>query len=90
MWDYAEASGLRGGVVITASHNPIEYNGLKLLLGNSIAPKPLAEEIRSIYFDMGWNGPIRSAAVDAASDQTDEVHIEVMMIVEPELIRAKP
>ena len=41
-----------GGVVITASHNPIEYNGIKLLLDNGIAPpKPLAEKIRGIYLD---------------------------------------
>ncbi|HPD46150.1 MAG TPA: phosphoglucosamine mutase [Anaerohalosphaeraceae bacterium] len=84
--------GCAGGVVITASHNPIEYNGLKLLLGNGIAPpKPLAEEIRSIYFDMELErADSLSCGRIAASDQTDEVHIEkVMAIVEPELIRAK-
>ena len=35
-----------GAVVITASHNPIPYNGIKLLLENGIAPAPeQAEQI---------------------------------------------
>jgi len=29
-----------GGLVITASHNPIEYNGIKLLTSKGIAPPP--------------------------------------------------
>ena len=39
-----------GGVVITASHNPTPYNGIKLLLDNGIAPpKSLAEKIIEMY-----------------------------------------
>ena len=30
--------GCAGGVVITASHNPGQYNGIKLLLDNGVAP----------------------------------------------------
>ena len=33
-----------GGVVITASHNPIQYNGIKLLLDVGIAPAPEIEK----------------------------------------------
>ncbi|MHC4999618.1 MAG: phosphoglucosamine mutase, partial [Planctomycetota bacterium] len=39
-----------GGIVITASHNPTPYNGIKLLLENGIAPpKEMAEQIIKMY-----------------------------------------
>ena len=42
--------GSDGGVVITASHNPIPYNGIKLLLSNAMAPPPqTAEKIKTIF-----------------------------------------
>jgi phosphomannomutase len=41
-----------GGIVVTASHNPIEYNGIKLLTSKGIAPPaPMAEKIKSIFDD---------------------------------------
>jgi phosphomannomutase len=69
-----------GGVVITASHNPIEYNGIKLLLDNGIAPpKPLAE---------------RTASVDcgkiSSNDQAGRIHVDkVLSIVNPPQIAAR-
>jgi phosphomannomutase len=40
------------GVVITASHNPIEWNGLKFLDRNAVAPPPEdAKRIRQLYDD---------------------------------------
>ncbi|HBG26377.1 MAG: phosphoglucosamine mutase [Planctomycetes bacterium GWF2_41_51] len=39
-----------GGLVITASHNPIEYNGIKLLTSKGIAPPPgMAEKVKALY-----------------------------------------
>jgi phosphomannomutase len=39
-----------GGVVITASHNPIEYNGIKLLTSKGIAPPVImAEKIKALF-----------------------------------------
>jgi phosphomannomutase len=81
-----------GGVVITASHNPIEYNGIKLLLGNGIAPpKALAEKIRNIYFEKQLK---RVDSVDCgqvwANDKSCEIHIDkVLSIVNPSQIAAK-
>ena len=39
-----------GGIVITASHNPVEYNGIKLLTSKGIAPPAgMAEKIKTIF-----------------------------------------
>ncbi len=44
-----------GGVVITASHNPIPYNGIKLLLDNGVAPPPSqAEQIKRYFLDKNF------------------------------------
>jgi phosphomannomutase len=40
------------GVVVTASHNPIEWNGLKFLNREAVAPPPKeAERIKQLYLD---------------------------------------
>jgi phosphomannomutase len=81
-----------GGVIITASHNPIQYNGIKLLLGNGVAPPAEeAEQIRQYFFDKHF------ALVDSLShgkitsnEQTDATHIDkVLTIVDEEAIAAK-
>ena len=81
-----------GGVVITASHNPIQYNGIKLLLGNGVAPPTdAAEQIRQYFFDKHF------ALVDSLShgkittnEQTDTTHIDkVLTIADEEAIAAK-
>ncbi len=39
-----------GGLVITASHNPIEYNGIKLLTSKGIAPPiGMAQKVKELY-----------------------------------------
>ncbi len=47
--------GLKGGVMITASHNPPEYNGLKVM-GNKGVELPHEEELKieRIYFRSKW------------------------------------
>jgi phosphomannomutase len=81
-----------GGVIITASHNPIQYNGIKLLLGNGVAPPAdAAEQIKQYFFDKhfalvdsSYHGKITS------NEQTDATHIaRVLTIVDKEAIAAK-
>lgn len=81
-----------GGVVITASHNPIQYNGIKLLLGNGIAPPvEQAERIRRYFSQKSF------ALVDStkcgqvtANEQTDARHIaKVLAIIDKKTIAAE-
>lgn len=81
-----------GGVIITASHNPIQYNGIKLLLGNGVAPPAdVAERIKQNFLDKHF------ALVDSVShgevtsnEQTDDTHIaKVLAIVDEEAIATR-
>ena len=86
-----ELSG-NGGVVVTASHNPAQYNGIKLLLDNAVAPPPDAvAKIKRYFLDKGFatRGPSGYGKV-TSNPQTDEVHIaKVLAIVEKEKIGEK-
>jgi len=84
--------GCSGGVVVTASHNPAQYNGIKLLLSNGIAPPSgAAEQIKQYFFDK------RFAFVDSSdcggvtsNNQTDAIHIaKVLAIVDKDVIGAR-
>ena len=84
--------GCAGAVSVTASHNPIQYNGIKLLLGDGFAPPPdIAEQIRQYFFDKSF------AFVDSphcgqvsSNKQTDATHIaRVLAIVDKKAIVAK-
>lgn len=81
-----------GGVIVTASHNPVRYNGIKLLLGNAMAPPPdAAGQIKQIFMDKRFDlvDSTRSGRI-ASNDQADGVHIEkVLAIVDREVIAAK-
>ena len=81
-----------GGIVITASHNPIEYNGIKLLLDNGIAPPAhLAEQIRSTYFarSLRYVDSVRCGRL-SSYDQADRVHIDkVLSIIDPARIASR-
>ena len=47
--------GLKGGIMVTASHNPPEYNGLKVM-GNMGVELPHEDELKieRIYFNSKW------------------------------------
>jgi len=81
-----------GGVVITASHNPIQYNGIKLLLDDGIAPPPdVTEQIKKIYLDKDF---AFASSVDCgrvgSDDGARQIHVDkVLSLINPEAISAK-
>ncbi len=84
--------GCAGGVVITASHNPGQYNGIKLLLGNGVAPpSDAAKQIRQYFFDKNFDLVDSSGCGKiTSSEQTDITHInKVLAIIDKGTIAAK-
>jgi len=81
-----------GGIVITASHNPVQYNGVKLLLNNGIAPGPTdAEKIRQYYFDKDFDLADETGRGKVTTDENaDDVHIaKVLATIDEEVIIPK-
>lgn len=78
-----------GGVVITASHNPTQYNGIKFLLEDGIAPpKDKAEQIIAMYRQRQFTfADALSCGKITGNNQTHRVHVDkVLAIVRPESI----
>jgi len=84
--------GCAGGMVVTASHNPSRYNGIKLLLSNGIAPpSDAAEQIKQYFFDKRF-GLVDSSDCGEVTfnEQTDAIHIaKVLAIVDRGTIAEK-
>ena len=71
------ALGADGGMAVTASHNPLEWNGLKCLDGDGLAPpKPVAEAIIARFraADIAWAEPAAIGAI-TADDSTNGRHV---------------
>jgi len=84
--------GCAGGMVVTASHNPSRYNGIKLLLSNGIAPpSDAAEQIKQYFFNKRF-GLVDSSDCGkvTSNEQTDAIHIaKVLAIVDRGTIAEK-
>ena len=79
-----------GGMVITASHNPIEWNGIKSLNADGVAPPlPQCEELLRRFRERDFSYASVEQLGDETSDSTgDEVHVErVLAIVDGDAIR---
>lgn len=84
--------GAAGGVVLTASHNPGEWNGIKFLTSAGIAPPPeLAEKIfeRFRAKEFSFVGPERIGS-RTQDDSTHARHVEkVLRVSNVEAIRKR-
>lgn len=81
-----------GGIVITASHNPAPYNGIKLLLENGIAPpKEMAEQIIRMYHQKRFSfvDSLNCGRIDT-NPEANRIHVnKVISIVDKNAIAAK-
>ncbi len=81
-----------GGVIITASHNPLPYNGVKLLLDNAMAPPPdVAEQIKSRFLNRDFaSADSLKPGIVSANSEADDIHLaKVLRIVDQKAIAKK-
>src|SRR3954465_13596036 len=67
-----------GGIIATASHNPIQWNGLKLLNADAVAPPPEdAAAIKQLY-DSGaaFCAPVESLLPPKKNTETHALHVK--------------
>src|SRR5665213_4004924 len=66
------------GVVITASHNPIEWNGIKFLNRQSVAPPPAdAAAIKQFYNDQRTAFvPVEELVAPKKNTETHALHVK--------------
>ncbi len=82
----------QGGVVITASHNPVPWNGIKLLSHTGVAyPADQVKEIQQRYFDKAF---VQQDALHVGSltqnTKTHAVHVDtVLQCFDKNLIQSK-
>lgn len=79
-----------GGMVITASHNPIEWNGLKCLNSDGVAPPSgMANEILRRFRERDFiYAPVTQAATITSDASTHEEHVaRVLACIDPKPIR---
>jgi len=88
-----KALGADGGMAVTASHNPIEWNGLKCLDGDGLAPpKPVAEAIIARFkaADIAFAKPLDIGSITTDSTAARR-HVDRVLAVTgaAERVRAK-
>ncbi|HYI91997.1 MAG TPA: phosphoglucosamine mutase [Bryobacteraceae bacterium] len=90
---YVSASKARGGIALTASHNPAEYNALKLFNGrglffNNYERDELIDLYHQSEFYQAGNEEIRNVRTDHESAQ--KLHIaRVLKHVDVDVVRAR-
>lgn len=78
--------GFSTGIMITASHNPPEFNGIKLFNGNSLGYSRAQEaEVERIYFDKGFRKGKRGT-----SEKSQDVKQKYFSFIKDKLPALKP
>lgn len=85
------AAGAQGGIILTASHNPVEWNALKLLndRGEFISAADGAELLRMIEAEEYHFEPVASLGRLAQKEDAIQAHIEAILAlpyIDPEVI----
>lgn len=78
---YAVRNYYDGGVIVTASHNPPEYNGIKFVDADGIGiPENMEEKIEDIFFTEGFKRVAWNRIGEVTSNQgvVDEYQEEVI------------
>ena len=81
----------KGGVMITASHNPPEYNGIKAMASDGVELSREEElKVEDIYFSKEFKPLDRSIGNDIEEQRAIDTYINgVISLVDAELIRKK-
>ena len=67
-----------GGIVITASHNPSPYNGIKFMTPDGLnLPADQAERLKKIW-QSGEFAPAKTPGTITQNDQTHDIHVEAV------------
>ena len=86
-------TGSNGGIVITASHNPIEWNGIKCLDHDGLAPPP---ELANRIIERFKKGDVVASTADARGsvtrdDSSTRHHVDMVLAeLDVEMIRSNP
>jgi len=91
---YVKSLGFDGGIMITASHNPPEYSGIKVIMSDGIeAPREVEEEIESYFHELRfrripWH-ELRHQVIRL--NDVNDFYVEgILKLVDVEKIRRKP
>ena len=86
-------TGSNGGIVITASHNPIEWNGIKCLDHDGLAPPP---ELANRIIERFKKGDVVTSSAGARGsvsrdDSSTRHHVDMVLAeLDVEMIRSNP